>query len=85
MKKKGFTLVELLAVIVILAVIMVVTIPTVIGSMSKAKEKSEEVFVASLERSLNKFIENELQYKDYNFDENKEEYIISSIKNEYGY
>lgn len=38
--KKGFTLVELLVVIVILAVIMVITIPTVLGSMNKAKQSA---------------------------------------------
>ena len=39
-KKKGFTLVELLAVIVILAVIMVITVPTVLGSISEAKRSA---------------------------------------------
>ena len=39
-KKKGFTLVELLAVIVILAVIMVITIPTVLGNMNEAKQQA---------------------------------------------
>ena len=34
LNKKGFTLVELLAVIVVLAVIMVIAIPTVIDSMN---------------------------------------------------
>ena len=38
--KKGFTLVELLAVIVVLAVIMVIAIPTVIDSMNSAKKSS---------------------------------------------
>lgn len=39
-KKKGFTLVELLAVIVILAIIMVITVPTVLGSISEAKKSA---------------------------------------------
>ena len=39
-EKKGFTLVELLAVIVILAVIMVITIPTVLGNMKEAKQSA---------------------------------------------
>ena len=41
-KKKGFTLVELLAVIVILAVVMVITIPTVLGSIGGAKSSALE-------------------------------------------
>ena len=40
LNKKGFTLVELLAVIVVLAVIMVIAIPTVIDSMNSAKKSS---------------------------------------------
>ena len=39
-EKKGFTLVELLAVIVILAVIMVITIPTVLGNIKEAKQSA---------------------------------------------
>ena len=82
-KKKGFTLIELLAVIVILAVIMVITIPTVIGSMNNAKLKAEEIFIASIEKSLNDFIEKELQYSDYTFEEPKKEYVTEDIANKY--
>lgn len=38
--KKGFTLVELLAVIVVLAIIMVIAVPTIIKNMNQAKIKS---------------------------------------------
>ena len=51
-KKKGFTLVELLAVIVILAIIMVITIPTVLGSMSKSKEKAFETVGQTMKKYL---------------------------------
>ena len=40
MKKKGFTLVELLAVIVILAVIALIATPTILGVIDKAKRSS---------------------------------------------
>ena len=40
MKNKGFTLVELLAVIVILAIIMIIAIPAVLNTMETAKRKS---------------------------------------------
>ena len=43
--KKGFTLVELLAVIVILAVIMIVAIPSVLTIMTTARIKSFEEYV----------------------------------------
>jgi len=39
-KKKGFTLVELLAVIVILAIIMIIAIPAVLNTMQTARKKS---------------------------------------------
>ena len=42
MKKKGFTLVELLAVIVILAVILTISVPAVKKTVDSAKKKSAE-------------------------------------------
>ena len=42
MKKKGFTLVELLAVIVILSVILLIAVPAVKKSVDSAKKKSAE-------------------------------------------
>ena len=39
-KTKGFTLVELLAVIVILAIIMIIAIPSVLGTVETAKRKT---------------------------------------------
>ena len=40
LNKKGFTLVELLAVIVVLALIMVLTVPSVLTSMNSARQSS---------------------------------------------
>ena len=44
MKKKGFTLVELLAVIAILAILVIIALPNVMGMFNTAKEndKSKE-------------------------------------------
>lgn len=42
--KKGFTLVELLAVIVVLAIIMIIAVPSVVENMNKAKESSFKVY-----------------------------------------
>lgn len=39
MNKRGFTLVELLAVLVIMIIIMVIAIPSIIGLMNKSKTK----------------------------------------------
>jgi len=38
--RKGFTLVELLAVIIILAIIMIIAIPTILGIISQSRENS---------------------------------------------
>ena len=44
LNKKGFTLVELLAVIVILAIIMVIAVPAVVTQMQKAKKSSFRIY-----------------------------------------
>lgn len=52
LNKKGFTLVELLAVIVILAVVMVITIPTVLGSMGEANKSAFESAVKAVQKYI---------------------------------
>lgn len=54
-KKNGFTLVELLAVIVVLAIIMIIAIPSVLDTMNNARRKSfvlyaEKVFKSAQEQ-----------------------------------
>lgn len=44
-KKNGFTLVELLAVIVVLAIIMIIAIPSVLEVMNTARKKSFALYV----------------------------------------
>ncbi len=44
-KKNGFTLVELLAVIVVLAIIMIIAIPSVLEVMNTARKKSFSMYV----------------------------------------
>lgn len=44
-KKNGFTLVELLAVIVVLAIIMIIAIPSVLEVMNTARKKSFAMYV----------------------------------------
>ena len=44
-KKNGFTLVELLAVIVILAIIMIIAIPTVLETMASARRSSFAIYI----------------------------------------
>ena len=47
-KNKGFTLVELLAVIVILAIIMIIAIPAVLQTMQSARQKTFKEYVTKV-------------------------------------
>ena len=49
LNKKGFTLVELLAVIIILAVVVGITIPTVLSVTDNAKKKAFETAVDAIQ------------------------------------
>ena len=52
--KKGFTLVELLAVIVILAVIMIIAIPAVLNTMNMSKRRSFETYINRIDSETQK-------------------------------
>ena len=72
MKNKGFTLVELLAVIVILAIIMIISIPAVLNTMTSARMKTFAEYVTKVYTTAqNKYMEDLLlnggeEYKVYN-------------------
>ena len=57
-KKNGFTLVELLAVIVVLALILIIAIPSVMDAIGRAKKESFYIFTQSLNnKATNKYIQ----------------------------
>lgn len=56
MKKKGFTLVEVLAVLVIMGVLMAVTIPSIINSLDKKKNREYEKIVEEIESSAKLYV-----------------------------
>lgn len=56
MKKKGFTLVELLAVIILLGLLTFVVIPSVIGFIKEAKEKSYQQQLSNLKESAIRYV-----------------------------
>lgn len=56
MNRKGFTLVELLATIVILGLLTTVTITTVTSYYEKSKTKSEEAFRKQLTKTIESYI-----------------------------
>jgi len=60
MSNKGFSLVELLAVIVLLGLISIITVPTVIDKYNENKEKQYNQLVSSLESSARIYTENHL-------------------------
>ncbi len=51
MKKNGFTIVEILGVVVVLAVIMALLIPNLTNSSTKAKNKLYETKISMLEKA----------------------------------
>ena len=55
--KKGFTLMELIAVIVVLGIIVGIVILLVRGASNKAKEKAEEVFTESLKDAISIYLD----------------------------
>ncbi len=61
--KKGFTLVELLGVIIILGVISLITFPIIDKSIKNGKEKSLEQVIHNIEKAAYEYsIKNELLY-----------------------
>ena len=60
MKKKGFTLVELLATIVVLSVIALIAVPIVISVIEKAKKSALVSSVNGLVESANMYYTNQI-------------------------
>ncbi len=57
MKKNGFTLVELLAVIALLAIMLLVAIPQVTKTMQKSEIQKEETFKKDIELAAQSYVE----------------------------
>lgn len=77
LKENGFTLVELLAVIVILGIILIITIPTILNVMGSAKKKSFEVYANKSIKSANeKYFQGVMTGSPYS------ECIVYNIKND---
>ena len=56
MNRKGFTLIEVLAVIIILSIILVVAAPSLINVYEDSKLKSEEIFINRLSKNIDSYI-----------------------------
>ena len=73
--KKGFTLVELLAVIVILGIIAVIAIPQIMDSLNKARNKISEIeknrLIDGAEEMIMEVISCDMTATDFNYLFNK--------------
>lgn len=56
MNRKGFTLIELIAVIVILGIILVVATPSISNAYKNSKLKSEEIFIKRLSNVIDSYV-----------------------------
>lgn len=56
MNRKGFTFIELLAVIVVLGLVLVIGSPSIINAFKKSKLKSEQIFVDRLSDAIDGYI-----------------------------
>ena len=56
MNRKGFTLIELIAVIVVLGIILVIAAPSISNAYKNSKLKSEEIFVNRLSKVIDGYI-----------------------------
>lgn len=56
MNKKGFTMIELLAVIVVLGIVLVITFPNMTDVFKSSKLKSEEAFVERISQSIDSYV-----------------------------
>ena len=84
MKKKGFTLVELLGVIIILAVIALIAVPTILGVIDKAKRSSLQDSGYGLVETANLYYAQYSNSKTVRFDiENNK--IITEEENKLNY
>lgn len=65
MRNKGFTLVELLAVIIILGIIALITFPVIDNSIKKSKEEALKRTIDAIENASYRYsVENDIGYPD---------------------
>ena len=56
MNKKGFTLIEVLSVIIILGVLSVITVPMIIGNIEETKKVAYEQLLENIEQTTQLYI-----------------------------
>ena len=63
MRKNGFTLVELLAVIVVLAILITVATPNIMGILTKEKDKTSDIVVNNLKDAAVSYAKEQISLK----------------------
>lgn len=75
MNKKGFTVVELIATLVVLGVVVGITVASIGGIFGNAKKKSEEAFVETIKDAMDMYLNSNkkfLTFDDYKNADNKQ-------------
>ena len=81
--KKGFTLIELMAVIVIISVVAIVTFPSIVNQIKKSKDKNQESVNSIIISAAKKYVnDNPNDFKEQN-DNNYCIKIVDLIDNDY--
>ncbi len=88
MKQNGFTLIELIGVVAVLALIMVITIPQIMSTITNSNIKETESFARDLEMSAMTYVENEwnqfkIEYQNNNKSDNYCMSVSSLIEKNY--
>ena len=65
MNSKGFTLVELLATVVLLAIIMGIVLVSTTGGFKKSKEDTEKVFIDTIKDAMDMYLDSDAKNLDY--------------------
>lgn len=76
-KRKGFTLVELLGVMVVLAIILVLSVPPIINQLSKSKKETYEAGTEVIYNATVQYLEDNVNLKQVNKLSKPEIYCIS--------
>lgn len=68
MNSKGFTLVELLATVVLLAIIMGIVLVSTTGGFKKTKEDTEKLFIDTIEDAMDIYLDSDAKNLSYKYE-----------------